>query len=325
MLSGGAQMEDSTAQSSGSQSAERLDVAGGGAEGAGDERHGCQKVDFLFVIDNSGSMKDEQDALIAAFPEFMATIRDVVTIDYHVLVTDTDHATDGEWACQAENYDLQDDCVDWCATKCPAGCDCACHGVQCGPWGCERELGGGIVSNDGHWCGIEGGKRHMDAAQPALAETFACLAEVGTYGNGHELPMGAALAALTTQSEPGHCNEGFLRDDAILVVTVITDEEDFGKTPGNPDEWARVMVEAKGGDPDAIVALALVGDNDQPNPSCLPYNDGMGASGAPRIRAWAQEFTHGLWGSVCAPSYAAFFADAVGQIDTACTHFVPEP
>src|SRR5690242_21671906 len=36
---------------------------------------GCAKADFLFVIDNSGSMADEQDNLIASFPGFIDTIQ----------------------------------------------------------------------------------------------------------------------------------------------------------------------------------------------------------------------------------------------------------
>src|SRR5688500_8456562 len=41
------------------------------SSGSGGMDEGCQKVDFLFVIDNSASMEDEQDALIEAFPGFM--------------------------------------------------------------------------------------------------------------------------------------------------------------------------------------------------------------------------------------------------------------
>ena len=34
------------------------------------------------------------------------------------------------------------------------------------------------------------------------------------------------FAAVSTLNVPGQCNEGFLRKDALLVVTFITDEED---------------------------------------------------------------------------------------------------
>ena len=51
----------------------KFDVAGGNT-GPGDGEMGCQKVDFLFVIDNSGSMEDEQNNLINSFPGFINTI-----------------------------------------------------------------------------------------------------------------------------------------------------------------------------------------------------------------------------------------------------------
>src|SRR5688572_13939494 len=40
----------------------------------GSDIEGCKAVDFLFVIDNSGSMSDEQDNLTASFPGFFAAI-----------------------------------------------------------------------------------------------------------------------------------------------------------------------------------------------------------------------------------------------------------
>ena len=62
--------------------------AGGDEAGAG----GCKKVDLLFVIDNSGSMEDEQANLIASFPAFIDGIRNQLadTEGYHVGVTTSD-------------------------------------------------------------------------------------------------------------------------------------------------------------------------------------------------------------------------------------------
>ena len=60
---------------------------------------GCNKMDILFVIDNSDSMSEEQDNLIASFPAFIERIEayDVIgtdePLDYHVGVisTEVDH------------------------------------------------------------------------------------------------------------------------------------------------------------------------------------------------------------------------------------------
>ena len=58
-----------------------------------DAEVGCDAVDFLFVIDNSGSMADEQQQLVESVPGFVAAIEERLpagTGTYHVMVTDTD-------------------------------------------------------------------------------------------------------------------------------------------------------------------------------------------------------------------------------------------
>src|SRR5690606_22368282 len=116
-------------------------------------------------------------------------------------------------------------------------------------------------------CGIIGGNRYMIDGQPNLASTFECVAKVGTSGDGSERPMEAMVAAVSTLNGPGGCNEGFLRKDALLVVTFITDEED-NQSNGNPVGWNAALVAAKQGKETSIVVLGLIGDPDQPNPVC---------------------------------------------------------
>jgi hypothetical protein len=50
-----------------------MDESTGGT--TGEPTEGCRKVDFLFVIDNSGSMSDEQQNLIQ-LPGFIQTIQE---------------------------------------------------------------------------------------------------------------------------------------------------------------------------------------------------------------------------------------------------------
>src|SRR5690606_1070504 len=120
-------------------------------------------------------------------------------------------------------------------------------------------------------------------------------------------------------SAAGGCNEGFLRKDALLVVTFITDEEDDGQSKGTPAGWNAALVAAKVGAEKSIVVLGLIGDPDQPNAVC-----GAGqAEESPRLRAFAESFTFGSWGSICSPDYAPFFDASVSVIDTACEQFEP--
>jgi hypothetical protein len=201
---------------------------------------------------------------------------------------------------------------------------------------CELVGGAGIVTDkSGAPCPLLAGGRYLTEDQPDLESTFACLAEVGTLGSGNEAPM-AILQRATgpEQVGPGGCNEGFLRSDALLVVTFITDEEDdhesaqLGGSPGDPGDWKAALVANKGGREEDVVVLGLIGDSDLPGATCAPLdkstNQTTGAEGAARLRELVELFgDRGRWGSVCAPDYTPFFVEAVGVVDLACDEFIP--
>lgn len=273
----------------------------------GEPMGGCQKIDFLFVVDNSGSMAEEQAALAASFDGFITSIQNTVMAeDYHIMVIDTD----------AGNAFLQE-----CLVLCSFFPEC--EGYPCNnlpqPTGCDATLGVGLTKDPSDTdCGITGGHRYMVDGQPNLASTFECVAKVGTNGDGSERPMEAMVTAVGTLNNAGQCNEGFLRKDALLVVTFITDEEDDEESNGNPVGWNAALVAAKYGLEQNIVVLGLIGDPDQPNPVCTGQ-----AEASPRLRQFAESFTYGSWGSICSPDYAPFFDAAVSVVDTACEQFEP--
>jgi hypothetical protein len=299
---------------------------------------GCKKADFLFVIDNSGSMADEQANLIASFPGFIATItKTIAAQDYHIMAVPTD---DGK------GTGLSTKCTgDSCICKpapicCQKTCELFgknCNGFPCDALpitSCDQVYGRGNIYNaDGKRCDIAGGRRYMQAGQPDLAETFECVANIGTHGSGAEKPALATLEAVSDPlNGPGGCDEGFLRDDAILVVIIITDEEDDNTipgegTPGTPEDWHAALVAAKGGNADAVVVLGLVGDGNLDGGICPkgggPSMDGQGAESAPRLQRFVELFENGVVGSVCAPDYTPFFSEAVNIIDFACDVFEP--
>jgi hypothetical protein len=305
-----------------------FDVGGGGGTGQGEggDEKGCEKIDFLFVIDNSMSMGDEQQQLVDSFPGFIDTIRDTLMAqDYQILVTATDDlgnvgAGTGSCnsACQGQGC---------CAQECSARPHCTCNWGSCvnlSP--CQKTLGAGRLHDSKFQeCGVEGANRYIVDGQPDVYGAFACMGLVGTYGSGSERPMQAVLDATGPLSEPGECNAGFLRDDAILVVTYITDEHDVD-SPGNPAAWKQQLVGHKGGNESAIVVLGLVGDYGKQGSACTEYDpiNGNGAENAVELQTFAESFERGSWGSVCAHDYAPFFADAVAEVDAACDDFVPE-
>jgi hypothetical protein len=258
----------------------------------------CTKVDFLFVVDNSLSMLEEQTALINSFPGFMQVVEDALgASDFHVMVVDTD-AGDGRDAIAAL---LGQQGLDPCGPTLGAG---------------RRQ------SQAGQDCGLANQRRYMDASQANLTAAFSCVAQVGTLGNPLETPVDAMLASIgPALNGPGGCNAGFLRDDAILVVTLIGDEDD-GVSSGDPALWRDALVRAKGGNQESIVFLGLIGSDANPGATatCAEESD---ADPAPRLRSLIQSFPHGSIGDICSPEYAPFFADTVSVIDTACDEFDP--
>lgn len=285
----------------------RLDVGAGGdtgGPGEGGSNDGCQKVDFLFVVDNSASMSDEQQQLVASFPGFIdAIINQVGVEDFHILATDTDAAGLGclDGVCSGDGR--------WSQNS-------RCNGAPCAgipdPGTCGGILGGGRIHGiDGTDCMVVGGFNYAIEGQPNLPDTFSCMARHGG-GESTESQMGAMVAAVSPElNASGACNDGFVRDDAILVVTVITDENDTGST-GDPASWRQALVDAKLGNEEAIVALGVFGTDGDCNPT-----------GAPRMNETILSFEKGTTVSKCEPDYAPFFAQAVDFIEVACDDFIP--
>ncbi|MHC4993106.1 MAG: hypothetical protein ACYTGC_19205 [Planctomycetota bacterium] len=289
-----------------------LDVGddGGDGGGGGDEVEDCKAVDLLFVIDSSGSMADEQAHLIASFEGFIEGIQSKLTDQtYHVGVM---------------------------ATDAYAG-----NAAECQQLGALVTATAGTDSSESV-CDFPDGQRYV-TEQDDLAGLFSCAAQLGTVGSGDEQPMGAIVQAMSgVHDGPGGCNEGFLRDDALLVIVIITDEEDDhegvvcpddifpsgGGSEGEPAAWYDAVVAAKDGRPNAVVSLSLVGPPG-PDPAMCPALDKcadaiMGAEPAHRITDFTESFDYGFVGRVCDDSYHEFFNAAIDNIVEACDNFPPE-
>ena len=180
--------------------------SGGSGGGGGGEAKACNKIDLMFVVDNSGSMSEEQDNLAANFPEFISlldgyTTSDGEQLDYRVAVTTT-----------GRDFDL---IVDAPPVNVPGGGTVdlpPVHNTMQGDNGSFRS-----------GCGMS--RRWMERADGMVGDTFSCVAEVGTDGPGIEMPLQATEDALSARMTDG-TNQGFLRDDALLALVVLTDEDD---------------------------------------------------------------------------------------------------
>ena len=267
---------------------------------------GCKgKIDFLFVISRDGLVDILQDRLIAAFPDFIATIEGkFADFDYHIMVVDSD----ASWGLSQ----CDDACAEagTCAEVQDYPCDKLALVTQC-----DRMMGAGNVFSAG-WnaynepCEIAGGRRFLNRDQPDLLEAFTCIAQVGNSGMAR---LGDALgAAVSTQlAGIGGCNDRFLRDDALLMVTLIGGWDVVGSnigSSGSPEAWAKAVVDAKNGDANSVVMLDI-GD-----PS-FPESDS--------IWKLTQLFRFGLVTSMLASDYGSAFEAATGLVEEACAGFVP--
>ncbi|MBL9107229.1 MAG: hypothetical protein JNL82_40440 [Myxococcales bacterium] len=280
---------------------------------------GCQgKIDFLFVIESWYAMKSSQDKLQAAFKTFTDMIgQEFAEFDYHIMVVDASGMPLMPSKC--------DSCYSCIGCTMP-GCgdfggplDYPCDYV---PSACDVTEGAGTVVTGNfdatnHPCALFGGNRYIIKGEPDLEGTFKCIA---TLGQGPKTPTAAMnmMAALAPDMLDGGCNDGFLRDEALLAVIELTAASD-GLSPGTPQSWYDALVAAKHGNEEAVVLLAFSHDLDDSNQLCL----GDSNQRAPQ-RDFVETAAHGIWESVCVDSYIPALEKTAEVILEQCTVFVPQ-
>jgi len=186
-------------------------------------------VDLLFVVDNSGSMSEEQLSLIAQFPRMVT------------ILGSGDLEGDG-----VEDFPpVRSLRVGVITTDLGGG---EVMGAGCPPLGDDAILRSGRVPPP-MGCGRTYPKFTTfrpdgDVPLEEFAQDFRCVAQVGIAGCGIEQPLEAALKALTPSTSDltfaggttGHGdgeNDGFLRRDAVLGIILVTDEDDCSIADGD--------------------------------------------------------------------------------------------
>jgi len=164
-----------------------------------------RNLDLLFVVDNSGSMKEEQTGLTTNFPKFIDVLSQIQggLPDVHIGVISTNVG--------AGNNNIQ-----YCAAPGDAG-----HlrqGETNNATACGLNSGEKFISDV---AATGGGRTQNYTGQ--LSTVFQCMATLGTQGCGLEQP----LESLRQATDPGNAfNTGFLRPDAYLGIVIISDEDD---------------------------------------------------------------------------------------------------
>ena len=151
---------------------------------------------------------------------------------------------------------------------------------------------------EGRLAQSEDGVSIIDDETDDADDVFEELVQVGTEGAGTEQGLLAALSALTPPMSEG-ANAGFLREDALLTVIFVSDEEDFSIGPVN--SYINAFREVKGQrDRDAFNASALIGvDPDSGEPvACGGAGVGVGADPGFRYHDVSRQ-TGVVVGSIC--------------------------
>jgi hypothetical protein len=192
---------------------------------------GVDKVDLLFMIDNSQSMAEEQGKLAAQLPDLVrilttgdkdgdgkAEFQPVSNLHLGVVTSDMGAAgVPGVPTC-GRNDALGDDGILLRAAQ-PDTSAPNCQGFS--------------LSGARYQTFVPSAPNSQTAQE--VAADFGCLAAVGTKGCGFEQQLEAVYKALApnnitfAKGTGGHGNEAnsnFLRADAVLAVILVTDEED---------------------------------------------------------------------------------------------------
>jgi hypothetical protein len=177
-------------------------------------------LDLLFMVDNSLSMKGLQDKMAQRLPDFMKVLEDLPggLPNLHVAVVSSSLATGA-----ADNHQIG------CGLGSPPGDD------------------GGRFQHAARCTGLNAGQTFIKAVPGGnnftgnLAEVFACIATLGDGGCGIEQQFQATKMALEKARNPADPdNGGFLREDAILGVIMLTNEDDcsvdFSSTLFDPNQ-----------------------------------------------------------------------------------------
>lgn len=266
----------------------------------------CRKMDLIFVIDDSGSMEQEQTNLSSNFPMFANVLNTYQTtdgqdLDYRAAITTTGITA---------TYTIQAPTIPGFPPFPPI------TQSQSGPDGKFRQA-----------CGMT--RPWLERTDPNMATTFACAADVGINGPALEMPLRASelAAKLTT-------NPGFLREDALLGIVILTDEDDCSRTATTftsagddcanngdtglemPSEVIAALDQVKG-DRARWAAAVIAGQT-----SCTS-SFGDAAEGV-RLKQFAQQAgPNVVFGDICQGNLAPALSQALDTFQAACDNFPP--
>jgi hypothetical protein len=239
-----------------------------------------QEVDVLFVIDDSGSMCEEQDRLVANYNAFISQSK-VWGNDYHIGVMSlnvVDENVMGKLnrgdAKLSPRYITKNDSPNTFVKLADMGCDGGSDAQESGLAAAQQALAAPLTTDTGIAC-----KTDTD-----------CQNDKNLCTDPKKCPFYCIDGAC------GGWNKGFLRDEAQLEIIVLSDEQD--QSPSAPSFYIDFFKNIKGFYNTSMFHFnAICG----PQGGCTAPDGGTAEAGMEYIKT-AQE-TNGLFGSICDSDY----------------------
>jgi hypothetical protein len=249
---------------------------------------GCERIDVLFAIDGSFSMKGEQDALrgVDNMPPVFAEFTDALLTE----LTDVEDFRVGVVSSEEGHTELHTH------TNYPA-----------------------TPEGPGTACGVPAGQRWLVGPSPTFAEQFACIAATASADDAEVTVYNLA------QSLHDPMNAGFLRDDSLVLAVVLTDEDTDDGHLARMVEIRQKLVDAVGGDEDRLIVLAIAGGMgtfEAPKTTCQGVYGG--ASPGRRVASIVRSFRErGLFQNLCEGDLPATFVAILDDVVSACAAYEP--
>lgn len=239
-----------------------------------------REVDILFVIDNSGSMGEEQGLLASGLEGFIDAL-DSAEADWRIGITTTDNGNPwcGSTSPEAGKLVLSscrgrtgqfvfngDPPAD--ATEVACTSLCALDEVEINPTTTEFDS----VERPRPWIQRIDGETNLDAGVDVV-EALQCVLPQGIAGCGFESHLESVYKTLLRSSNEDEEQYGFARSTAMLAIVIVSDENDCSY---NPEFQSIFLAEADGGNP-----AAFWSDPDASAPtSAVCWNAGVACEGS---------------------------------------------
>jgi hypothetical protein len=270
-------------------------------------------VDIIFMIDDSGSMAEEQVALAANFERFISILEaEDVGANYRIAITTSDNgapfgcnrkAPEGgrfvASSCRSRAQNFQFGDVDAFDVACASICD---HDeIEIMPTSTENDP----TPRPRPWIENIEGRTNLPAGI-STTEAFRCFGPMGIAGCGFEEQLESVYRAIKRTEHAEEDQYDFIREDAILAIVLVSDEADgsFNRAPyGNAGPYDLEGDKVFWQDPNAAyptsavswnagVECSPVGGDGLPWDDCAPQNYDIDGNVVPEADAATDAVFH---------------------------------